>query len=695
VVDVYDADFSGAWPCVVMEYVAGHTLRQWLSRRRGAHARRPAPTIIVSIVRQMCEALRVAHERGIVHRDIKPENVLLSGGDEDCRVKVADFGLARHVDTPNVELMGTPGYIAPEQLNGAAPDRRADIFSVGVVLYEMFLGHHPFEGTNHVDTLANTLTRDPAFDGDAGPPLRYRDIIRKALQRKPSDRYASVAELLEDLTESEAEPNGYETENPFLSEFPMPVRAWLQRHSWGLPVALLSFIWGCVSITLSLVTGAACMRVSWAAEDGRTFEMMYGYLIEPNAGPWYAVGASLCVIAGFFFLHAAHMGLARTSGLTAIGQPTSVSALQHVAGINRRYFRVITPALLVGAIPFVLVAEVVFRHSNAFGWVQADLPGQFVGVHESTLVQEGKTTPLDTIHQRCPGCELRVERVSNRADGFYPPSRPWFILFLTWALTHEILFSAFLWFIAAKLIFFFWLLSRALLGSHNDGVRLAPDLEDRHDARFGLGRLDNVYFATLVFLLICAVGQLCQLIANIHKGTNFFRGNAAVALVGQPLVVSAMTVLVVIVVLVPLGVFALLTIRVVERERARLAAMQRQLQVRLLDAPFPEARARIAIDIQDLQDRRRVIDQQRLLPTGRPIFWWLLGTIVALLVLAPPVIASSVGWELVQAMNERICAACGNARSSDNNRRPAQRRAELVQNQCRAYGDIRGVAARR
>jgi hypothetical protein len=659
IVDVYEADFSCQPPAIAMEYVAGQSLRQWLSDRKDSHETRSDPTTIASIARQTCEALVFAHAHGIVHGDIKPENLLLSGVDDQWQVKVTDFGLARHVSAPHAGVMGTPGYLAPEQLDGAPSTPRSDIFSLGVVLYEMFVGRHPFAGSTVVETLANTLTREPEFDAGSNVPVHYRAVIVRALRKEPSQRYPSAAELLSDLT---ATPQSDDGENPFLSEFPHAIRSWLQRHSWGLPLAVASSLWGLLSLVFSVAAGAACVRVYWSAGDVRRFDIIYGYVVEPNAGPWYLVGVPVCIFAGCFFLHAAHVGLGRTAWHGTGDSSTAVEGLRYLAALNRRYFRWITPAILLSAIPFVLVPEVLFRASNAFGWVQADLAPRFVGMEETALANAGTITPLDSLREQCPGCELRVERVVNRGNRFHPPSRVWFTLFLATALTYEIVFAAFLWFISAKFVFFFWLLSRALLGTQRDGIRLVPDLEDRQDARFGLARLDNVYFATLTLLFLGALGWLAQLAANVHKGTNFFRGNAAIPLVGQPLLVLAVVGLTLILILVPLGIFGLLTIRIVDRERGRLSTLERQLQGRLHAAGFREARARIDAELNDVRERRQVLDRQRLLPTARPVFWWLLLATALALLAGPAAVAGPKGSGVVRAVGEALCAACGNAR---------------------------------
>ena len=125
----------------------------------------------------------------------------------------------------------------------------------------------------------------------------------------------------------------------------------------------------------------------------------------------------------------------------------------------------------------------------------------------------------------------------------------------------------------------------------------------------------------LGFLALCSLGRLSQVIANLAKGTNFFGGNLAFPLVGQPLVVTAVLAMTAVLVLTPLVVFVLLTDRVVERERARLAAGEKRLQERMAPMSSREGRLRVQADIDALGQRRQVIDQQRLLPTSSRLFW--------------------------------------------------------------------------
>ena len=126
---------------IVMEYASGDSLRRYISRRDSIKL-----TEISNIITQLLDALDFAHENGIIHRDIKPDNIIVSPGH---RIKVADFGVAR-INTSTLTqtgmIVGTPSYMAPEQYIGLAIDRRADIFSAGIVLYEMLTGAKPFEG---------------------------------------------------------------------------------------------------------------------------------------------------------------------------------------------------------------------------------------------------------------------------------------------------------------------------------------------------------------------------------------------------------------------------------------------------------------------------------------------------------------------------------------------------------------------
>jgi serine/threonine protein kinase/tetratricopeptide (TPR) repeat protein len=198
---IHDFDTQGDLDFLVMEYVAGETLRQKISAG-------PLPEDeTLRIALQVVDGLSAAHERGLVHRDLKPENVRLT---LDHRPKILDFGVAKLIrpitDLTTTEtnlrvIAGTLPYMAPEQVLGSAVDHRADIFSLGVVLYEMVTGQHPFTGANSSTLPAAILHRRPVPPSSrnprVSPALEY--IILKALEKDLALRYQSAAEIRADL----------------------------------------------------------------------------------------------------------------------------------------------------------------------------------------------------------------------------------------------------------------------------------------------------------------------------------------------------------------------------------------------------------------------------------------------------------------------------------------------------------------
>ncbi len=193
---------------IATEFVEGHTLRSAIES--GAVKIEDA----IDIAIQVASALRAAHEAGIVHRDIKPENIMIR---PDGYVKVVDFGLAKlserkavtddtgasflAVDTNPGIVMGTVSYMSPEQARGLAVDARTDIFSLGVVLYEMIAGRTPFEGATTTDIIVAILEKTPAplSSYNAEAPAQIESIIIKALEKSVEDRYRSAGELFDDL----------------------------------------------------------------------------------------------------------------------------------------------------------------------------------------------------------------------------------------------------------------------------------------------------------------------------------------------------------------------------------------------------------------------------------------------------------------------------------------------------------------
>jgi TolB-like protein len=192
---------------LVTELLGGETLRQRLQRG-------PLPSSDALVVLlQILSGLEAAHNLGIVHRDLKPENVFLT---ETGAVKILDFGLAKtlamdtggdagatvtHLPTVDGAVLGTVGYMAPEQVRGLPVDHRADIFSAGVLLYEMLSGSRPFRGISAADTVAAVLHQQ-APPLAAGDPSPFEHVIHRCLTKDPPDRYQSVADLRRDLEDA-------------------------------------------------------------------------------------------------------------------------------------------------------------------------------------------------------------------------------------------------------------------------------------------------------------------------------------------------------------------------------------------------------------------------------------------------------------------------------------------------------------
>jgi serine/threonine-protein kinase len=210
VVSIFDRGETDGSYYIVMEYVEGRTLKELLVTRGPC----PVP-VAISYVRQVLAALRYAHRNGIVHRDIKPHNVLV---DHEGRVKVADFGIARAGSSQMTEagsIIGTAQYLSPEQARGAPVDESSDLYSTGIVLYELLTGELPFNGETPVEIAMKHLSQVPPAPS-ANRPEIPRDldlVVLRALAKEPPDRYRSAKEMDRDLELiGRGEPVGTETE---------------------------------------------------------------------------------------------------------------------------------------------------------------------------------------------------------------------------------------------------------------------------------------------------------------------------------------------------------------------------------------------------------------------------------------------------------------------------------------------------
>jgi serine/threonine protein kinase len=241
---VYDVGTDPSCPFLITELVDGVTLRREIDRGRVPVRR------LLDIAVQIAEGLTAAHDAGIVHRDLKPENIMIT---RDGRAKILDFGLAKvtgvrgadpQVETEIGTVLGTPPYMSPEQGRGGIVDFRSDQFSLGVVLYEMAAGVHPFRRETGVQTIAAIIEDEarPLVDANAATPPPLRWMVERCLAKDPARRYAATADLARDLSTLRAhlpEADGeWEISSP---------RRWRRRAVQVAIVIMLAaaaFLWG-------------------------------------------------------------------------------------------------------------------------------------------------------------------------------------------------------------------------------------------------------------------------------------------------------------------------------------------------------------------------------------------------------------------------------------------------------------------
>ena len=205
IVRVYDVNFSDRVNYIVMEYIDGITLKEYIEHK-GVLDWKEAVYFTIQILR----ALQHAHDNGIVHRDIKPQNIMLL---KDGSIKVTDFGIARFarsgMHTMTDKAIGSVHYISPEQAKGDVTDNRADLYSVGVMLYEMLTGRLPFEAESAVAVAIKHIEEVPKPPREWNPdiPAGLESIVMRAMQKDAADRYASAAEMLRDIDSFKKDPS--------------------------------------------------------------------------------------------------------------------------------------------------------------------------------------------------------------------------------------------------------------------------------------------------------------------------------------------------------------------------------------------------------------------------------------------------------------------------------------------------------
>ena len=206
IVKVYDVSVTDKLQYIVMEYVDGITLKEYLKQRGGALTWKET----VHFATQILSALQHAHSKGIIHRDVKPQNIMLLA---DGSIKMMDFGIARfsraQSQTVSDKAIGSVHYISPEQAKGDKTDARTDIYSVGVMLYEMLSGRLPFDGDGAVSIAIMQISEKPKPLAEIAPqtPAGLRQITEKAMEKDPDKRYQSAQEMLAAIEEFKRNPS--------------------------------------------------------------------------------------------------------------------------------------------------------------------------------------------------------------------------------------------------------------------------------------------------------------------------------------------------------------------------------------------------------------------------------------------------------------------------------------------------------
>jgi serine/threonine-protein kinase len=204
VIRIHDISEVNGLHYICMEYFHGSSLKEFIKR-----AGMLSPMQAFHIASQVCDGLQAAHGQGVIHRDLKSQNIIL---DTSNRVKIIDFGLARttHMEglTASGLILGTPEYMAPEQVSGKKVDERADIYSFGIILYELFTGRVPFTGDSAIAVGFMQLKEDPPPPTHFNPNLspQIERVILRALEKDPLQRYPSIEELKQELEKAVLQP---------------------------------------------------------------------------------------------------------------------------------------------------------------------------------------------------------------------------------------------------------------------------------------------------------------------------------------------------------------------------------------------------------------------------------------------------------------------------------------------------------
>ena len=272
VVAVYDHGTHAGHPYLVMEYVPGRTLRQVLAERQ-----RLEPVAALELFEPVLAALAAAHRAGVVHRDMKPENVLIGDGPVNDIVKVADFGLARAVQASahqvtDGNLLATPGYVAPELVRDGRSDVRSDVYSAGIMLFELLTGRLPYQDDSPMAVACQHVERDVPAPSTLVPdlPESLDELVLRATRRDPRARWQHAGAFLaglraerDSLLSRVREPQPDRPDDADTVPIGQLAEAVTERAARRVPKAVLVAALGCLAVTGLVVVGSL-----WPPEPG-------------------------------------------------------------------------------------------------------------------------------------------------------------------------------------------------------------------------------------------------------------------------------------------------------------------------------------------------------------------------------------------------------------------------------------------
>jgi eukaryotic-like serine/threonine-protein kinase len=321
VVRIFDLGEAEGIRFISMEYVDGEDLRTIL-RRQGKFA----PEEAIAVVEQVCRALDSAHSEGVIHRDLKPQNIMR---DRHGRIVVMDFGLARSLGesgmTQTGAIVGTIEYMSPEQALGSTLDQRSDIFSVGLIFFELLTGKAPYQADTAIASLMKRTREDAqsASDVDASVPKSLSAIVSRCLEREPANRYHSAVELLQQLTTWEANPNisvdslskmiSHPIVHPSRFSLDLPGKSWMWIAGAVLVIALATFAGRTLLNRPSAATGNAAKAIPPLSRGAYVSIMPMKILGDEKALGYVAEGIREALAAKLFQLKEVHLASTATT----------------------------------------------------------------------------------------------------------------------------------------------------------------------------------------------------------------------------------------------------------------------------------------------------------------------------------------------------------------------------------------------